>query len=122
MSASLRTCRYVEIVDGKIVRIFKTEMRARLYEGPGEVSFMSRKDATEAIRRGVFERSGGHCRDCGSPITWATMHMHETIERSEGGEVSLENSIALCAKCHILGEDCAHKNRSLQFKSSKSGV
>ncbi len=63
-----------------------------------------RKDATESIRRQVFERAKNLCDKCGKILTWGTMHLHERTPRSKGGEVSVENGWALCYQCHILEE------------------
>lgn len=107
---------YVLLVNDQVVRIFKNPARARTYEGPGTVSFMARKDATERIRRAVYERAGGRCRDCGKAITWSTMQMHEQLPRGSGGEISLTNSVALCHACHQgSAPGSAHYNRRLHF-------
>ena len=53
------------------------------------------------VRAYVFEREKGICRCCGY---MAADSMHEIIPRSLGGEVSKENSIAVCGDgvrgCH----------------------
>ena len=104
---------FVQLVDGKIIRIFRRPAAARTTEG--DIREYPRKDAVEAIRRQVFEKSGGNCRDCGKIITWK-FHMDEEIPRSEGGEISIFNSVALCAACHILRDDSKHgKTRRLRF-------
>jgi hypothetical protein len=105
---------------GQVIRIFKNPLRAHTYEGNGTVTLMSRKDAVAAIRKQVFSLSGGQCKYCGRPIDW-NFHMHEVIPRSQGGEISLENSIALCAKCHMQ-HPAAHGDRSLQFGDNKKGI
>lgn len=38
--------------------------------------------------------------------------MHELVSKGKGGEVSLENSIGLCADCHL---NTAHGNRRPRF-------
>src|SRR5215831_1071255 len=67
-----------------------------------------KKDATEQIRRQVWERAGKNCEKCGKPVSWSGMHMHERLHRSKGGEVSVENGWCLCYDCHIPEE---HANR-----------
>jgi 5-methylcytosine-specific restriction endonuclease McrA len=43
--------------------------------------------------------------------------MHEKVFRGNGGEISLENSIILCADCHILNpnQKGAHGGRQPRF-------
>ena len=104
---------FVELgADGRATRIIKI-----LSYSPHdpEVHEMSRKQAVEDIRRQVFERAGGTCERCAAQrITWDSMHLHEQVHRGKGGEVSVENSVALCARCHIspVGE---HANRFPQW-------
>ena len=104
---------FVQLVDGKIIRIFKHPATARLADG--DIREYPRKDAVEAIRRQVYERSKGQCEDCGALITWGTLHLHERVPRSEGGEISLANCAAICYGCHIGRSDSAHGNRRLRF-------
>jgi len=79
---------------------------------------MARKDAVDAIRRQVYEKSGGRCRDCGAVIGW-DFHMHEIVPRGNRGEISTTNSAAICAACHILRDGSAHGNRKPQFGGAK---
>lgn len=51
---------------------------------------------TKAVRAAVFERDEGLCRVCGQPAT----DMHELVYRSQGGQISLSNSLAVCRDCH----------------------
>lgn len=55
----------------------------------------------KAIRAAVFARERGICRCCGYV---AAESMHEIVFRSQGGKVSMENSIAVCGDgvrgCH----------------------
>jgi HNH endonuclease len=113
-----RTRVFVELVGDKIVRIFRNGRGAvvmsQAYD-EGRVIEFPRKDAVEAIRRQVFERSNKECEHCGKAITWGTLHMHEKQPKGKSGEVSLDNSIALCYNCHIGREDSAHGNRRPRF-------
>lgn len=67
------------------------------------------------LRWNVFNVAEGCCERCGCFLTWKTMHMHENVPRSKGGEQSLANCQALCSKCHI-GPDGAHADRRLRLK------
>ena len=97
---------------GRAVRIFRTVREAVLFEHdhPLRVKTMHRRDAVEEIRRHVFERSNGNCEWCGMIVSWKSMHLHEVVSRGDEGEISLFNSVAICAKCHI-GPRGAHANR-----------
>jgi len=95
-----------------VTRIFKHPGSA-LFLPPEQVAEFYKGHAVENIRRQVFAASKGECRNCGRPITWVGFHMHEQIPKSQNGEVSIYNSVALCAKCHLQGE---HANRAPHFK------
>jgi len=95
---------------GGVVRVFRTVHDAILFEHdhPLLVKTIRYRDAVEEVRRRVYERSKGACEWCGKTITWKSLHMHEQLPRGNGGEISLSNSAALCARCHL---DVAHANR-----------
>ena len=78
------------------------------------VRLMDRSDAVGAIRKKIWERCKGYCEKCGDLITNEQMHMHEQVPRGECGEISLDNSIALCYNCHINGE---HGDRRPKFNT-----
>lgn len=101
----------VEVRNGKCWRIFKNAGAAALSKAT-EIKEYPRKNAKEEIRRQVFELSGGECQNCGNPLTWGSMHMHEKIHRGKGGEVSVENCEALCYGCHI---EIKHGDRRLRW-------
>lgn len=101
---------YVELKDGVPIRILKRVD----YNSPHPIAEVSRKYAVGEIRRQVFERAAGHCERCDARITEQTGHMHEKLERGRGGEISVENSVALCPKCH-LGKTGVHANHYPQF-------
>ncbi len=98
----------------RVIRIIKAKGGALMLP-PERVAELPRKDAVESIRRQVLERANGICDKCARILTWGTLHMHERIARSAGGEQSLSNAWALCYDCHILGE---HGNRAPQWKRS----
>jgi 5-methylcytosine-specific restriction endonuclease McrA len=105
---------------GNILRILKNRKQTRSL--PTEtVLEVSRTFAVGEIRRQVFLRAGctpnkpGECEWCGELIVWnrgssKSGHLHEKTFRSNGGEISLENSVAICRNCH-LGLHGAHGNR-----------
>ena len=95
------------------------------------VQIMDRAKAVGAIRAQVYDRSqapeGGHheCERCGRYITWDWFEMNEKRPKGAGGgktggEVSLENSEALCKACHQTEPDAAHKDRRFQSSKIKS--
>ena len=43
---------------------------------------------------------GGFCEICGNPPDFRLLHPHEVIKRSQGGSLSLANSVMACGKCH----------------------
>jgi len=97
----------------RILRIFRSYGVAALAAAEGRNVFeYPRKDSVEKLRRQIYERSEGKCENCGQPITW-NFHMHERIPRGKGGEQSMNNCEALCARCH-LGPMGAHQNRLLR--------
>ena len=96
---------WVELKDGAPYRILK---------GMGELvtgekfQMMPRRDAVKAIRHEIFLRQMSACIRCGKVFTEDQMHLHERKFRSQGGEISLENSEGLCYECH-LGRSGVHK-------------
>ena len=52
------------------------------------------------IRQQLIERCNGCCEECGEPARWPGLSPHETIFRSHGGKMSLDNSKMLCIGCH----------------------
>jgi hypothetical protein len=98
----------------KPIRIFKYPARA-LFLPPEIVAEWPKKEAVSAIRDELVKRSKGECPYCAGPL--GRGHMHEKEHRGDGGEISLENSIMICAKCHI-GPKGEHKNRAPQWTRS----
>ena len=85
------------------IRIFKNHkamVEAMPYVEDGPTQKMDRGLAVSQIRRQIWNRQEGLCARCPQIITFLTSQMHEKIHRGEGGEISLENSELLCAKCH----------------------
>ena|ERR1700728_1024800 len=121
----------VELGDhGLPIRIFRKDKKwlqcptERLYNMP-------KADAVTLIRLQVFQRAGGEvyegettirgkCEECSAPITWDTMEQHEKIFKGRGGEVSLENCLALCHDCHTGSTTSKHGDR--RWQTAKVGT
>ena len=106
---------YVEI-DPKTelpIRIFKHFSEAAKLD-PEVIRQMARSVAVGYIRVQVFERAKRGilvlCHFCGGIISPGTGHMHEVVPKGNGGEVSLDNCVAICSRCHI-GPDGEHGDR-----------
>jgi len=78
------------------------------------LGIMTKKEAVGSIRRQVFDRCDGKCEQCERYITWESFELHEKVFKGKGGEVSLENSVALCNHCHQSGPNAAHRDRRWQ--------
>jgi HNH endonuclease len=119
LGMNARNTVWVEKIDGRIVRIFrstKSEDFSRAI-GAGTAITCPKFDAVGAIRKQIWARCGGRCEDCGRPVTetgslYRRGHMHEVLPKGNGGEVSLDNCRFLCYNCHI---NVAHGNRRPQF-------
>lgn len=112
---------WVERVAGKIVRIFRsTHSDAwKLAMAAGTLETCPKFDAVGAIRKQVWQRCGGRCEWCGSPVTetgplWRRMHAHEKVPKGNGGEVSLDNTVGICDNCHFNTPE-AHGDRKPQW-------
>lgn len=120
---------YVEFsaATGKPIRIFRTEHAASVSPAwdLGLVKLWNRARAVDSIRRQVFERDGWACVHCSESICWKTGHMHERQARGQilqisenewqGGEISLDNSVTLCAQCHLYDKIAGHGDRQPDF-------
>lgn len=115
---------WVERIDGRIVRIFRSthgEAWKRAMEAE-TLETCPKRDAVGAIRKQIWERCGGRCEWCGKRITesgplWKRMHQHEGVPKGkaitpsgEPGEVSLENCVGICQDCHFNSPE-AHGDR-----------
>ena len=111
---------WVEVDEvGNPIRIFYSQRRAIQVGVEGKkVELFDRSVAVSVIRDIIWDRTGGDCTWCGNPITKASLHMHEVLPRGEGGEISLDNSVGICADCHI-GPQGAHGNRRPRFGENK---
>lgn len=99
------------------VEIYKS-LRECIQASPKYYIQLNRAVAVEEIRKQIWDRTDGECEWCGSFITEA-FHMHEVIPRGEGGNISLENSVGICASCHL---NDAHGDRKPRFGDHKSDV
>jgi 5-methylcytosine-specific restriction endonuclease McrA len=98
------------------VRIFRTHKAA--IESGTHIQHMDRAEAVRSIRDRLWLLSESQCMWCGFPVSYENFHMHEVVPRGAGGEISLENSVVICAECHIIGPDAAHSNRRPRFKGT----
>jgi hypothetical protein len=91
---------------GLAIRIFRSSHAAFV---PGMiVDTMEYTQAVRDIRHQLFVRSSGYCELCGDIVLESSGHMHEQVHRGRGGEISLANSVFVCAKTHQL----EHKDRN----------
>jgi 5-methylcytosine-specific restriction endonuclease McrA len=96
----------------KPIRIFRNRRAA--YDCAahwGSIIQMERSEAVGIIRHTIFVRSAGECEMCASPVNEKTGHLHEKLHRGQGGEISINNSIFICARCHRH----YHRNREVKF-------
>ena len=100
----------------RVIRIFKSESAAMRAENPYsyDLVLMRYENAVASIRRQLFFRSHGYCEICGALVLYSSGHMHEQIHRGQGGDISLENSIFICPKCHAR----EHDDRNPRFYTS----
>lgn len=103
---------FVEVEDSKFVRIFKSRAMANA-SGRAWV-MIERGFAVGRIRYHIWLRCRGECEMCEAPVTESSGHMHEKKHRGKGGEISLDNSIFICAKCH----QYEHRERAPQWKKN----
>lgn len=91
---------YVEIGDDRLpFRIIKNHAEVwRL--APEQVAHWPKADAVRAIRKKVVDRAAGECEFCGARVIWQRGDLHEVVFRSQGGEVSVANSVFICWRCH----------------------
>ena len=107
------------------IRIFKSWKAAVHLVSRGSAhsaTEMEYATAVRLIRHQLFLRSYGYCQLCAVIVTEQGCHMHERIHRGRfdvdgySGEISLTNSIIVCAKCHRL----QHPEREIQFTRRQS--
>lgn len=59
-----------------------------------------REPISSTVRGLVFERDGKRCRNCGNPLTVASMELDHIVPWSAGGSDRSENLRALCGPCN----------------------
>ena len=91
---------FVEIAeDGRPFRVIKDH--AQVWKLPPEkVAQWPKSEAVKAVRQQVVDRADGECEFCGARVVAAKGEMHEVVFRSQGGEVSVDNSVFICRACH----------------------
>jgi len=108
----MRESVWVELgLDALPVRIFRTEKESLAL---GWRQPYDRALAVSAIRHKLYIRSGGFCELGGEVLTEKSGHMHEKKHRGQGGEISLENSVFICPKCH----QHEHRDRNPRWKNN----
>ena len=95
--------------DAEAIRIFRNEKAA--HASGATFTKMYYRVAVGQVRRKVWLRCKGECELCGSIVVEVGGHMHEQFHRGRGGEISLENSLFICAICHSR----AHSDREVKF-------
>lgn len=106
---------WVEVVGGKVIRIFKSQKLA--FAGCEDPKAMFKAEAVGEIRQQVYDRQEGKCLWCGKEMKYEgglfeRMHLDEIISKGRGGEVSLQNCQGLCSDCHL---KIKHGNRQPRF-------
>lgn len=102
----------IEPESRKIVRILRFGGTA-LFLRPEQVIELPKVEAVKQVRDRVYELSKGDCRNCAASLSYPNgFHMHELKTRGAGGEISIFNSVALCADCHLNQE---HGDRKPQW-------
>jgi hypothetical protein len=113
------------------IRIFRAAKQAFALP-PERVKEYPRAEAVARIRHAIFVRCGGRCEyGCGRAIVedkyqpgarWPNiMEMHEEIPRGsvhKVGEISLQNSYAVCGVCHRK-DARGHLNRRLHWGETR---
>src|ERR1035437_3756586 len=108
---------WVELNDaGCPTRIFRSRKAAHDF-GENWVVERNRTEAVASIRKQIFYRSHGYCEICGALVLETSGHMHEQVPRGKGGEISLENSIFICPKCHAR----EHSDRNPRWGGEHNG-
>ena len=106
---------------GTPIRIFRNDLEwVRCPDS--RLKYMTKAEAVGSIRGQIWRRTGGECEFCGAWITENTMHLHEQLPKGRGGEVSLANSVGICADCHVVGPNSAHGNRRWHTSKIQEGT
>jgi hypothetical protein len=74
------------------------------------------------IRKALWERCKGCCEWCGRPASQCLggLHPHEKIHRSQGGKLTLKNSVMVCNTCQgIKGHNLKIIEPGHKFKEEK---
>jgi hypothetical protein len=97
-----------------VIRIFKNQ-RTAFSAVDTEPTWMPYGIAVASIRHQLFIRSQGLCENCCAIVTEKSGHMHEKKWRGKGGEISMDNSVFICPRCHQF----EHKDRAPKFTRRK---
>ena len=62
---------------------------------------MNRTEFSKRVRLAVWQRSNGHCEQCGIKIVAGLgPEYHHVLEAALGGEATEENALCVCIPCH----------------------
>ena len=61
------------------------------------------------IRRAVWQRDGGQCVRCQTPLPLNKCHIDHIVPLSRGGANEMTNLRTLCRGCHVLRADNRHR-------------
>ena len=111
---------WVELSDATltadVVRIFRNWKDVLASNTARRVVNLHRDVAVAEIRHQLWLRCGGACELCGDILTEGSGQMHEMKHRGKGGEISMENSVFICAKTHKR----EHADREPKFTRRRS--
>jgi hypothetical protein len=84
-----------------------TPLRAKTtLKRSGPIKTRRRKEEGLAeARKVVFSRSSGRCEARWEVCTGVAQHAHHRLRRSQGGQHTPENLLAVCARCHTAIHD-----------------
>lgn len=61
---------------------------------------MTRREFPARVKVAAYERAGGGCEECGTPLRVGKTHYDHVLPDALGGEPTLENCAVLCSGCH----------------------
>jgi predicted RNA-binding Zn-ribbon protein involved in translation (DUF1610 family) len=64
-----------------------------------------RPSLSRGLRRQVFERDGGRCRYCDTPLDLRSFHCDHALPWSRGGTTTLDNLVSSCSACNMAKRD-----------------
>ncbi len=77
------------------------------------------KELWDILRRKVWERDGGQCVHCDTPVSLEVCHI-DHIQSGKHGSNCIANLRTLCRRCHVLRLDRRH--RGMIANALKAGI